>query len=301
MEWASELDVVDCDNGVKTPAASSLMISVKGLAENPDLSASQYPTGCANYVTVYEIRRLRHVNEISHKVIKLSANYPSPWKLWLGPKLVLIFDDPESIEFLSKSSNGYEKSSAYEFVKYCLDSLLESDLNLQSNPDCKLDEYLSKGIEITTQRVLKFWLRPNILFNNSSKGKRLQEYLSHVNKITSEIIKKKKESMHKDNFTQEGEGPYSRKDTSSFLDAIFKLFYETGEYSEADIRDEINTMVLTGSDTATNTLSFLFLMLATFTDIQNQVYEELYDLYGSSDIKDVSITMEDTKKMKYLE
>ncbi|XP_043494016.1 licodione synthase-like isoform X3 [Polistes fuscatus] len=37
------------------------------------------------------------------------------------------------------------------------------------------------------------------------------------------------------------------------------------------------------------------------TPKQNQVYEELYDLYGSSDTKDVSITMEDTKKMKYLE
>ncbi|XP_043486359.1 cytochrome P450 4C1-like [Polistes fuscatus] len=147
------------------------------------------------------------------KGIKLSENYSSPWLLWLGPQSVLIFDDPESIEFLSKSSNGYEKSSAYVFIKYSLgnglftapaslwkihrnilhpvfkekmvltymdsivknsnrlnnilettngknidfmhyvhlctldiiyDSLLESDLNLQSNPDCKLDKYMSK-------------------------------------------------------------------------------------------------------------------------------------------------------------
>ncbi|XP_043493919.1 cytochrome P450 4V2-like [Polistes fuscatus] len=60
-------------------------------------------------------------------------------------------------------------------------------------------------------------------------------------------------------------------------------------------------MVFAGSDTAANTLSFLFLMLATSPDIQNQVYEELYDLYGSSDPNEVPITMEDTKKMKYLD
>ncbi|XP_043500963.1 cytochrome P450 4V2-like [Polistes fuscatus] len=42
-------------------------------------------------------------------------------------------------------------------------------------------------------------------------------------------------------------------------------------------------------------------MLATFPDIQNQVYEELYDMYGSSNPKDVPIKIEDTKKMKYLE
>ncbi|XP_043494017.1 cytochrome P450 4C1-like [Polistes fuscatus] len=181
------------------------------------------------------------------------------------------------------------------------DSLLESDLNLQSNPECKLDEYMSKGMDITIQRVMKFWLHPNIIFNNSSMGKLMKEHLSIMNNITSEIIKKKKELIHKDNFTQEEKGTYSRKYTSPFLDAIFKSFYETGEYSEADIRDEINTIVLAGSDTAANTLLFLFLMLATFPDIQNQVYEELYDLYGSSDPKDVPITMEDTKKMKYLE
>ncbi|XP_043502773.1 cytochrome P450 4C1-like, partial [Polistes fuscatus] len=135
-------------------------------------------------------------------------------------------------------------------------SLLESDLNLQSNPDCKLDEYISE---------------------------------------------KKKDSMNKDNFTREGKDPHAKKDTSPFLDAIFKSFYETGEYSEADIRDEINTMVFTGSDTTANTLTFLFLMLATFPDIQNQVYEELYNMYDSSDPISVPITMEDTKKMKYLE
>ncbi|XP_043499958.1 cytochrome P450 4C1-like [Polistes fuscatus] len=213
---------------------------------------------------------LGDLKEITHKLMKLSENYSSPWLLWLGPQLALIFDDPESIEFLLTNSNGYEKSSVYDFMKYLFgngvftapasiwkihrnilhpvfkekmvstyvdlivknsirlnnilettngknidfmhyvhlctldiiyDSLLESDLNLQSNPDCNLDKYMSKVMDITIQRIMKFWLHPNIIFNNSSKGKRLQEYLSHINKITSEIIKKKKESMHKDNFT----------------------------------------------------------------------------------------------------
>ncbi|XP_043493913.1 cytochrome P450 4C1-like [Polistes fuscatus] len=198
---------------------------------------------------------LGNVKDITDNLIKMFSNYPAPWRL---------------------CSNGYEKSSIYDFMKLSLgnglftapDSQLESDLNLQSNPDCKLDKYMSKVMDITIQRVLKFWLHPNIIFNNSSRGKRLLEYLSHINKTTSEIIKEKMESMHKENFTQEGKGPYSRKDTSSFLDVIFKSLYESGEYSEADIRDEINTMVFAGSDAAANTLSFLFLMLATFPDIQ---------------------------------
>ncbi|XP_043499947.1 cytochrome P450 4C1-like isoform X1 [Polistes fuscatus] len=311
---------------------------------------------------------LGDMKDITHKIIKLSTIYSSPWLLWVGPKLVVILDDPENIEILSKSSSGYEKSSLYfpmknalgdglftapasiwdihrtilnpvfkevstymdsmiknsnrlanilettngknvdimHYVHLCTldiiyDSLLESDLNLQSNPDCKLDEYISEAMDIAATRIVKFWLHPNIIFNNSSMGKRLQEILSPLNKITNEIIRKKKNSMNEDNFTREGKDPHAKKDTSPFLDAIFKSFYETRKYSEADIRDEINTMVFAGSDTAANSLTFLFLMLATFPDIQNQVYEELYDMYDSSDPIDVPITMEDTKKMKYLE
>ncbi|XP_043494013.1 cytochrome P450 4C1-like isoform X2 [Polistes fuscatus] len=306
------------------------------------------------------------VKDITGNLIKMFSDYSSPCRLWLGLTLMVFFDDPENIKILSNSSNGYEKSSVYDFMKFSLgnglftapasiwknhrrilnpvfkenmvstyvdsivknanrltnilettngknvnflhyvhlcmldiiyDSLLESDLNLQSNPDCRYDEYMSKGIDITIQRVMKLWLHPNIIFKNSSMGKWIKEHHSILNEITNEIIKKKKESMHKDNFTWEEK----EKDTSPFLDAIFKSFYETGEYSEADIRDEINTLVFAGSDTAANTLSFLFLMLATFPDIQNQVYEELYDLYGSSDPIDFPITMEDTRKMKYLD
>ncbi|XP_043504546.1 cytochrome P450 4C1-like [Polistes fuscatus] len=154
---------------------------------------------------------LGDMKDITHKIIKLSTIYSSPWLLWVGPKLVVILDDPENIEILSKSSSSYEKSYLYfpmknllgdglfsapasiwdihrtisnpvfkevstymnsmiknsnrlanilettngknvdimHYVHLCTldiiyDSLLESELNLQSNPDCKLDEYMSE-------------------------------------------------------------------------------------------------------------------------------------------------------------
>ncbi|KAL2732121.1 cytochrome P450 4C1-like isoform X1 [Vespula squamosa] len=42
-------------------------------------------------------------------------------------------------------------------------------------------------------------------------------------------------------------------------------------------------------------------MLATFPDIQNEVYEELNKIYGSSDPKHVPIMHDDIKNMKLLE
>ncbi|XP_043488900.1 cytochrome P450 4C1-like [Polistes fuscatus] len=181
------------------------------------------------------------------------------------------------------------------------DSFLGRDLDLQNNPECKLDEYMSESMDITFQRIVKVWLYPNIIFNNSSMGKRFQELISHFNKITNEIIREKKESMQKDKITPELEASDARQHTSTFLDLLFKSFYETGEYSEQDIRDEIHTMVFAGSDTTSGTLTFLFLMLATFPEVQQRAYEELYQMYGSSDPENVPITLQDIKKMKYLE
>ncbi|XP_015189646.1 PREDICTED: cytochrome P450 4V2-like [Polistes dominula] len=42
-------------------------------------------------------------------------------------------------------------------------------------------------------------------------------------------------------------------------------------------------------------------MLASFPEVQNEVYKELYDMYGSSNENDDPITYDDTKKMHYLE
>ncbi|KAL2732085.1 cytochrome P450 4C1-like isoform X1 [Vespula squamosa] len=95
----------------------------------------------------------------------------------------------------------------------------------------------------------------------------------------------------------------------SFLDVLFESSHEDGKYSEQDIRDEINTFVIAeevsmsfqGSDTSATTISFVLLMLATFPDIQNEVYEELNKIYGSSDPKHVPIVHNDIKNMKLLE
>ncbi|XP_043502779.1 cytochrome P450 4C1-like isoform X2 [Polistes fuscatus] len=200
-----------------------------------------------------------------------------------------------------ENTNG-ENVDIMHYIHLCtLDIIYGRDLDLQNNPECKLDEYMSEIMDIGIQRIVKFWLHPNIIFNNSSTGKRLQKLLSHFNKITKEIMREKKESMQKDKITPELEVSDERINTSTFLDLLLKSFYETGVYSEQDIHDEINTLVFSGSETTTGTLAFLFLMLATFPEVQQRVYEELYQMYGSSDHQNVPITLQDIKKMKYLE
>ncbi|KAI4476497.1 hypothetical protein M0804_013528 [Polistes exclamans] len=252
---------------------------------------------------------LGDLTDITHKLIKSFANYSSPWRLWIGPKLVLIFDDPENINILSNSSYGFKKSQVYDFIKPYFgnglltapDSLLEIDLDLQNNLELKFQEYIIQAIDLVSQRMFKIWLHPDVTFNNSSLGKKIKALLPILNKFTSEIITKKRKTIKEGKILRESKGLNKSKNKSSFLDVLFIAHNENGEISEQDIRDEINTLVITGSESTAGTLTFLFLMLASFPDIQQQAYEELYDIYGSSDANDVPITLEDINKMKYLE
>ncbi|KAI4476495.1 hypothetical protein M0804_013526 [Polistes exclamans] len=204
-----------------------------------------------------------------------------------------------------ETNNGKNLNFNY-YVRLCtldiiFDSLLEIDLDLQNNLELKLQEYIIEGIDLIMQRILNIWFHSDVIFNNSSLGKRIKTLQQILNKLTSEIVTKKRKTIKEGKILQESKGLDKSKNKSSFLDVLFISLNENGEISEQDIRDEINTIILAGSETTAGTLTFLFLMLASFPDIQQQAYEELYDIYGSSDANDVPITLEDINKMKYLE
>ncbi|XP_015366844.1 PREDICTED: cytochrome P450 4g15-like [Diuraphis noxia] len=82
------------------------------------------------------------------------------------------------------------------------------------------------------------------------------------------------------------------------LDILFKLNDEDENYSNSDIESEVVTMMYAGSDTSAIVICFCLLMLAIHQDIQDKVYDEIYNIFGEGD---QTITMEDTTKLVYLE
>ncbi|XP_043682422.1 cytochrome P450 4C1-like [Vespula pensylvanica] len=179
--------------------------------------------------------------------------------------------------------------------------MLDIKVNTLTNPDSKLAEFIECGTHILAMRVFKLWLHPDILFYNTAIGKKFQKCLSCMDNITSNIMKKKKESISRNKINPELTKENSVQNPRVFLDLLFESSHEEGKYSQQDIRDEINTMIIAGSDTTTTTISFVFLMLASFPDIQNEVYEELNQIYGSNNPKYALISHDDTKRMKLLE
>ncbi|KAL2732090.1 cytochrome P450 4C1-like isoform X1 [Vespula squamosa] len=190
------------------------------------------------------------------------------------------------------------------------DDMLDTRLNSLISGNCKLAESIECMMDIGMERVVKLWLHPDIIFYNTAVGKKMRSCIAYLDNVTRNIIKEKKESIWRNKFNWESKEEnlddismfmFQEPATSFFLDFLFESAHEEGKYSEQDIRDEINTIVIAGSDTSATTISFVLLMLATFPDIQNEVYEELNKIYGSSDPKHVPIVHNDIKNMKLLE
>ncbi|KAI4475125.1 hypothetical protein M0802_015272 [Mischocyttarus mexicanus] len=94
-------------------------------------------------------------------VLSLSK-YKLPASIWLDLQLSVVLEDPDQkkVRFISfklfflkiESSHGLEKSSIYDLTKLAFDhgmvtapdTFMLLDLDLQSNPECKLLEYFTE-------------------------------------------------------------------------------------------------------------------------------------------------------------
>nr|XP_050866027.1 cytochrome P450 4C1-like isoform X3 [Vespula vulgaris] len=272
--------------------------------------------------------------DIAQQFLNIGRNYHSLWRIWIGTRLLVMVDDPEYVKILLSNPNIIEKSEDYKYIKPFAGNGLFSAPVSTWNPHRKLlnkifrkedvelhmdvlvnhsitlieklESLIGKEIDVfhyvfrCTLDIIYDGVLDTQLNSLANQNCKVVESIECLMDIAAQrIIKEKKESMLRSiiNKTQQSSEQKSR----ILLDFLFELSHDGGKYSEQDIRDEINTIVIAGSDTSATTISFVLLMLATFPDIQNKVFEELNQIYRSSDPKHVRITHDDIKNMKLLE
>ncbi|XP_047368012.1 cytochrome P450 4C1-like [Vespa velutina] len=212
-----------------------------------------------------------------------------------------------SIALMEKIETFVEKElDVFDYVFRCTldiiyDASLDTQINSLTNPDCKLAESIRGVMDIETQRVFKLWLHPSFIFYNTARGKKFQACLAYLDNVTNKIIKEKMESMLRSKINRQMTAEKLGQKQKTLFDFLFELSHEGEIYTEENTRDEINTLIIAGSETSATTISFVLLMLATFPEIQDKVYEEINRIYCSDDPKCVPMTYNDIKSMKLLE
>ncbi|KAF0752653.1 cytochrome P450 4C1-like isoform X1, partial [Aphis craccivora] len=176
------------------------------------------------------------------------------------------------------------------------------NLDTQLNKKSEFAEAITKSSELDSLRIYKPWLYPDILFSVYRKLIGQQNIYKTLHKLPNQMIREMKESYaqrkmeNKNNDIDVKDG--DKKRLKVFLDTLLDLNEAGANFSDDDIRDEVMTMMLSGSETSTVTGCFCLLMLAMHPEIQDKVYDEIFEVLGDGD---QTITIEDTTKLIYLD
>ncbi|KAK9505907.1 hypothetical protein O3M35_009874 [Rhynocoris fuscipes] len=197
---------------------------------------------------------------------------------------------------------------AENFITLCaLDIICETamgiSLNSQDNEGKEYVHAIKKVSSSVVARVLKIWLKRDIIFYLTKYGRDFYKCLSFLHRFTEKIIRDRKISYAAekaketvDNIEDELHLVKKRK---AFLDSLIELDIKYPNlFTNTDIREEVDTFMFEGHDTTSAALVFALYQLGLNPEIQERAFNELKNIFGDSQR---NATLKDLQEMHYLE
>lgn len=202
-----------------------------------------------------------------------------------------------------------DKSQPFDLWDYIADTALDIicqtamgyNLDTQSHSESEFAEALTKASELDAMRIYKPWLYPDFIFSIYGKITGLHKVYETLHKLPNQVIRKQKAvyaQKKAENKSVIDVNDGEKKRLKVFLDTLLELNDAGANFSHDEIRDEVVTMMIGGSETSGITVCFSLLLMAIHPEVQDKVYDEIYEVLGDSD---QTITIEDTTKLVYLE
>ncbi|XP_033227747.1 cytochrome P450 4C1-like isoform X2 [Belonocnema kinseyi] len=205
------------------------------------------------------------------------------------------------VEKMGKKLDEGEFEVEPYFTSISLSIALEGTMGIVENSDSKeyarYTECVNRATALMMTRAYRPWLHPDIIFNFTEMSKEFTKCVNWMHNIAHTIIEKKKLKLSKTGEEEKDEISIQRK---GFLDLLLDL-QDQQKLSDQDISDEVNLMIVGAYETVAVSLEYLMLVLASYPDIQEKVYQELNHIYGKVIPENVSITTDDLKQMEYTE
>lgn len=142
------------------------------------------------------------------------------------------------------------------------------------------------NINVDTYRMMA--ILPTFLFKFTKVGKEMTDSMGILKSVVDKIIVDKKKQLTNNSGDHNGD--------ASKLSSLTDLLISSNELTDEEIRDEIQTFVISGLETTSITVSYCLYALSRHPDIQEKLYKEIL-LYSSGD--DIP-SHEELHKMKYL-
>nr|QST15034.1 CYP4C34-like protein 2 [Diaphanosoma celebensis] len=201
--------------------------------------------------------------------------------------------------------------NVFPYVTRCtLDVICDTAMGRHVDAQNKNDSDYVRAVctisRIVQTRQLRPWLQPDALFNFTSMAGVQSECLKILHGFTDQVIKERKlehearraQSQKNNNDVSEDTFSFEKKPRLAFLDLLISASDDGKLLSDQDIREEVDTFMFEGHDTTAAGISWCLHLIGSHPDVQERLYDELYEVFGDSDRP---VTMEDLNHLKYLE
>ncbi|KAF5283094.1 hypothetical protein FQA39_LY17435 [Lamprigera yunnana] len=194
----------------------------------------------------------------------------------------------------------------YLLSRCTLDIICETAMGITVKAQTEDSDYIkwsNKAMEIVFTRMFNILYHFDYIFNRTSMSKELKDVVDKMHQFTGAVVKQKREAYQKKMREQKMSEGYVDEGLSecitrkSFLQLLIELSENGAGFTDEELREEVDTFMIAGSDTTASTMSFAFIMLAMFPDIQQKVYEEVMNVLGP----DKFVEHSDLNKFEFLE
>ncbi|XP_031351067.1 cytochrome P450 4c21-like [Photinus pyralis] len=179
----------------------------------------------------------------------------------------------------------------FDYASRCaVDIICETEMGVSVNAQVSDSEYLkwaNRAMHIMFKRMFNIALSFDFIFKWHPLAKDLEEVNGKIHKFTGGVVRQKREAHRRR--LREGyvDGAPRR---NNLLQQLIELSEDGETFTDEELRMEVDTFMMAGSDTTASVSSYILLMLAMFPDVQEKVYEEVMDVLGPDrpcDVKDL--------------
>ncbi|XP_049539564.1 cytochrome P450 4c3-like [Anopheles darlingi] len=200
------------------------------------------------------------------------------------------------------------------YVTLCsLDIICETAMGCpvyaQQHPDSEYVKAHEKIGEIMLNRLQKFWLHPDCIFQRTAQHREQQRCIEILHRFSYRMIDQRRSVLRSAKLatpperesasaSEESVGGQRRRQLA-FLDLLIDASDNGRLLTDEDIREEVDTFILGGHDTTATAISWTLFLLGTEPAVQERAIQELDSVMGGD--RERSPTMQELAGMRYLE
>uniref|UniRef100_A0AC35TWD5 Cytochrome P450 n=1 Tax=Rhabditophanes sp. KR3021 TaxID=114890 RepID=A0AC35TWD5_9BILA len=166
------------------------------------------------------------------------------------------------------------------------------NLKSQEDPENEYLQATSKFHSLLTHFSVNPQYKVDALYYIFGRGFELDKVLKTLKAFTSKVIETKKREI-----IEFARNNCSGKIKGSLMSSLLELNAQN-KLTDIDVKDEADTFVFGGFNSTSTSHSFLLWSLATHPEVQQKLFEEIFDVYGD-DERDV--IYDDFSKFTYLD